>query len=215
MDLQHKIGPLPLWAWIGIAAVLGYVIIEKRKQAASAASVATVPSGASTEMSGIGTAATPAGSTTGFNSLGDWQASAASGAIGAGYNPSATETALANYASGQPLDPTQEGILNWILQNYGAPPGGAQPVIAATLPPPQAQPGSSESQTTNNPNALTGYTQVPNAQDLSVLRAENETIYGNIAGQPVAVLQGATPLPTFAPYQKTSGGNPPFYVKTG
>ena len=176
MDLQRKIGPLPLWAWIGIAAVVGYVVYEKRKQSAAAAAVpATVPSTLSTELSGLGSAASPAGSGSGFSSLGDWQSAAASGAIGAGYNPSATETALANYASGQPLSTSQEGILNWVLQHYGPAPGGAQPVIAGMLPPPQGT--GSEAATTNQPK----YISISQPESVTLERA-GYSVYGEAPG---------------------------------
>ena len=132
MDLNRKLGPLPVWAWALIGVGVGYYFVKK-KQAATAASQATlspvVEAGPATINAGTGGVATPSQS--------DWQTQAANGAIAAGYNPSQVENALSSFSTGQPLDQTQEGILNWILQNYGSPPSGVSPVVAGALPPPQ------------------------------------------------------------------------------
>jgi hypothetical protein len=44
--LKGKIGPLPMWAWLGIITALGlgyYLLVAKKKSAAAAAATATTP----------------------------------------------------------------------------------------------------------------------------------------------------------------------------
>lgn len=145
-DLSAKMGLLPVWAWAVLGVAVGYYLYKKMQTSTSAGTTAaTAPSSADTATTqpyytlGGGTGATGtatgAGATTANTApqtLGEWESTAASGAIAAGYNPSQVETALANFGSGQPVDSTGESILNWALSQYGSPPSGVMPVLTST-----------------------------------------------------------------------------------
>lgn len=189
--LTRKLGPLPVWAWALVGVAVGYYIYKKRQSSAAAASQATLSSTPATTASGAAPASVMTTSTPETQAA--WQQSAAQGAITAGYNPSAVENALANWQNGQPLDSTQEGILNWILSKYGGPPNGVQPVYTGQTTPPVTAGGTGSQgggyYPTPNPIPATPpatlaqapqspYTHIGTEQAGSVLAASGATIYG-------------------------------------
>lgn len=141
--MSKKLGPLPIWAWALIGVAVGYYIYKKQQASAAAtASQATLTSTPATTTSGAAPSSTLSAAAANPDTQTAWTSTAAQGAIGAGYAPTAVENALANWQNGQPLDSTQEGVLNWILKNYGSPPNGVQPVYTGTLPSPSSGTGA-------------------------------------------------------------------------
>jgi len=68
---------------------------------------------------------------TGFATDADWDQAATAGLAQIGYTESAVSSALGRYLAGLSLDPTQQNIVNVALGEFGPPPTGALPIIAA------------------------------------------------------------------------------------
>lgn len=132
LDLTRKIGPLPLWAWLGIGAAIGYYIY-KRNQSAQATAAAVAGGGqqaaADTQSTLSPSGLTGSGPGVQYASNADWATAASDAAINAGFNPSEVENAVSNYLDGSTQDSQGEAILNWILQNFGSPPSGPSAVV--------------------------------------------------------------------------------------
>jgi len=163
LDLQAKLGPLPVWTWaIGISGVgfIGYRWYQNKSAAAqasaeTAAQVATNQYGAtaddSVDTSGemadgtfpnggesdIWPGDTPGtGTGSSYTSNLQWQSVVGQSLIASGkWGATDVYNALSNFLNGIPLSQTQEDIINTALSEFGQPPEGAGPITVNQTPP--------------------------------------------------------------------------------
>lgn len=202
LDLTRKIGPLPLWAWLGIGAAIGYYIY-KRNQTAQA-TAAAVAGGSQQAAADTQTTLSPSGLTGGgpgmqYASNADWATAAADAAIQAGFNPTEVENAISNFLSGSTQDSQGEAILNWILQNFGSPPSGPSAVVGGGVnggsgqPEPTSGVGSQfEPINYDVANALIHLTAAQKAE----LTAKPPSEWGNVPGINYNIVEYLTALPS-------------------
>jgi len=81
----------------------------------------------------VGALGTTLGATSGggYASNADWDQAVTAGLSSIGYSETAVSSALGRYLSGLSLTPDQQNIVNTALGEYGNPPSGALPIIAA------------------------------------------------------------------------------------
>lgn len=179
--LKHKVGPLPLGAYI-VAFVVIYLVLEQRKKKSTpnagqqtdsagnvgaidpqtgyvagstqdAAALAQQNAGSLGSSSGSGS--TVAGQYTDNSS---WARAAINLLVGAGIDPTEANSAIEQYISSQQLTPQQQADVNFAIQSLGAPPDPPQPGGAPT---PIVKPPSPTTVYATNPPtglAVTGVT---------------------------------------------------------
>lgn len=208
-SLNHKLGPLPVWAW-GLAGGLLFGVVyylHKKKADAAAASASQLANqsaftslGSSSNGGDAGELATTGGSSglggsaTG-TSLAQWAANAVNWLIGQGANPSDATNALSAYINGQTLTPDQSTLVNQALSNFGAPPSGILPV-------------NTQDNTTGDPNSVPGtfvtYTRDASTGGIYGVKADGTQVLLSPAeyaalGNPAFTQYGTAPTPAAAP----------------
>lgn len=155
-SLGNKIGPIPVYAWIGIgvAGIYGYTKFRSRGTSAASSSDSPVsdtstasaeqygsadgsagnPGSASVVSSGAIPSDTPSTPTTNE----EWGRIVTDWLISHGRNPADVSNAITNYLAGKPLTTIQQAIVNIAIQAYGVPPTGAIPIVAVPKPGPPA-----------------------------------------------------------------------------
>jgi hypothetical protein len=160
--LTHKLGPLPVWAWAAVlvGVVIVYKVIKSRQSASSTAS-GTVggannanslfgTEGFSVNSAGqvvdnatgdiLGGSQNISGGSAGSVSSGaQWFTTAQQTLFNLGYDSSAVDQALQDYAAGNPLPQNEYGIIEAAIRLTGNPPTGiALPELSSTPAPPAA-----------------------------------------------------------------------------
>lgn len=166
-DLAQKVGPLPLWAWLGAGIAIWWYLQRKQTAASSASApnqqtdpagnVGTIDlstgyvSGSPEDLAalaannaGTSSSGTSAGtnSTTGGQKYADnntWGIAAVNYLVGLGIDAVTANQAVQNYLSSQPLTTAEQGDINLAITALGAPPSLPGPV--STSPPPVTTPG--------------------------------------------------------------------------
>ncbi len=171
VELARKVGPLPIGAWLAIAAVgVAAAIVIRRRMTASAA-VADVPAvvGPDGEPLPAGTTVpyTPGGFivgggpgvATGNTGQGaitdpfapdepaapltneDWAVAAQRFLIARNYQPTIVADGLSRYLSGIPVSTQQQSMIDLAMQAIGPPPRPVPPPTVAPAPEPTPSPG--------------------------------------------------------------------------
>lgn len=163
-SLGTKVGPLPVWAWAGMAAagVSAAILIRRRMRGGSTPDAEAPEPGIEVDGSStpspflpggfvIGGGATQATGSTGpadtptaperprTNS--DWQIDAQRFLIGRGYQGTVVTDALARFLSGRPLTPQGAAIIDAAIAAVGAPPQPVPPPTVSPTPEPVPSPG--------------------------------------------------------------------------
>lgn len=169
--LGQKVGPLPLYAWVGAFIVIWWYF-QKKGSASTPSGQATDPAGNTGTIDpstgfvygspqdqaalagqsvgagggdGSPTSGTsgPGGSTIGGNYPDNqsWGRAAINYLVGLGVDPTASNEAIQQYLSSQSLTPSQQGEVNLAIQALGAPPTPPGPV-GVTPPPVVTPPGT-------------------------------------------------------------------------
>lgn len=176
---KQKVGPLPLYLWIGAGLLLWWYV--RRNQAASTAAGAngsqTDPAGNTgtidpstgyvygtpedtaalanqdTGSSGTGSSGT-SGSTTGgtYATNSAWEEAAINYLVGIGVDPTEANAAIAQYLSSQQLTTQQQADVNEAIQQLGAPPQPPNPQNPTQIVSP---PSPGPTYATNPPTGLT------------------------------------------------------------
>lgn len=163
--LTQKVGPLPLYAWVGAFIVIWWYFQKKNtKTTGTAPNQQTDPAGnvgsidpstgyvygspedqaalasQNTGASGTNTSSGASGSTTGgqYPDNISWGRAAINYLVGLGVDPSSANEAIQQYLSSQPLTVQQQGEVNEAIQALGAPPSPPGPT--GTPPPPVVTP---------------------------------------------------------------------------
>lgn len=158
-SLGNKLGPLPVYAWIGIgvAGVYGYSRFRSRGASSSASSDSPVSdtSSASAEQYGsvdgsagnagntsvVSSGAIPSDTPSTPTTNEEWGRIVSDWLISHGRNPADVTNAISNYLAGKSLTTVQKAIVDIAIQAYGVPPTGAVPVISTPTPKPVPKPG--------------------------------------------------------------------------
>jgi hypothetical protein len=146
--LTRKIGPLPVWGWVGAVALgLGYGYYRRTHPKAAGAPdlISTTPdNGFGTTVPGVGAGAvgtapstTPATPTDNQS----WSVLAQSRLIALGYNPGAVSDALGLWLSGSVLTAQQAAIRDEAIRVAGPPPEPVPPAVTQTPAPGPILPG--------------------------------------------------------------------------
>lgn len=161
-SLGNKVGPLPVWAWAGMAAAGVSAAILIRRRLANRGTVDAPPAepGLDAEAAPspflpggfvIGGGPTQATGNTGpvepppaperprTNS--DWQIDAQRFLIGRGYQGTVVTDALARFLSGRALTPQGSAIIDAAIAAVGAPPQPVPPPVVSPTPEPVGSPG--------------------------------------------------------------------------
>lgn len=175
--LMKKVGPLPLAAWIAIAAVIvwytrqkstgsagqatdaagnvgtinpatGYVYGSAEDVAAGAGSGSLSGSLGGSSDSGTG-GSTVAGSYADNNA---WAVAAINYLVSIGVDATSANTAITQFLGSQQLTPAQQADVNLVIQRLGAPPSPPEPGGSA---PPIVNPPSASTYATNPPTGFT------------------------------------------------------------
>lgn len=159
-SLGNKLGPLPVYAWVGIgvAGVYGFVKFRSRGTNAAASDSATVSDTSSASAEQYGSADGSAGNAgnTSVVSSGtipsdnpstpttneEWSRIVSDWLISHGRNPADVQNAITSYLAGKPLTTIQQAIVNIAIQAYGVPPTGPIAVVAVPKPAPPAGGGT-------------------------------------------------------------------------
>jgi hypothetical protein len=159
----HKLGPLPVWGWVAVlvGVVIVYKIIKDRNAAASSTASGTVggannanslfgTEGFSVNSAGqvvdnatgdiLGGSEGLAGGSAGSVSTGAaWFTTAQQTLFNLGYDSTAVDQALQDYAAGNPLPQNEYGIVEAAIRLTGNPPSGiALPELQTTPAAPAA-----------------------------------------------------------------------------
>lgn len=146
--LAEKIGPLPLFAYVGIG-VVGILVYHKYH--ASAGSNSTAPTGAgTTDASGVSDGAIdpstgtvgwsaqfsppPAGGQSITSNL-EWSIAGADYLAGLGTSPQLANSAVNAYVNGEPTTPAQQSLIDQIIQYLGNAPEGVIGFINSPVTP--------------------------------------------------------------------------------
>lgn len=134
--LTRKVGPLPLWGWLGVVGATAYVVIKRRKSTTAAtpdqvtyaqqAQIPTVGNAAGAGASPIVTGGAAAPTTNDA-----WRSLAVTTLVAKGYSPLAVDTAMARYLGGIPLDSSQRALIDIALATVGTPPNPPPPAQSA------------------------------------------------------------------------------------
>ncbi len=161
-SLGNKVGPLPVWAWAGMAAagVSAAILIRRRYRTGPAVVAPAAEPGVEVEGSPspflpggfvIGGGPTGATGNTGptdppasparprTNS--DWQQDAQRFLIGRGYQGTVVTDALARFLSGRSLTQQGAAIIDAAIAAVGAPPQPVPPPVISPAPEPLPSPG--------------------------------------------------------------------------
>lgn len=166
--LGHRIGPLPVWAWVAVVvgAVLLYKVLKGNSASSSTTASGTVGAtngasslfgseGFSSNSAGevidnatgdiLGTfgGSTGSGSTSSTGTFEGWTTSAQQALFNLGYDNTAVDQALQDYASGQQLPQNEYGIIEAAINLIGNPPSSValpqlQPPAAPAAPAPSS-----------------------------------------------------------------------------
>lgn len=149
--LTEKVGPLPVWAWMGAAGVI-YLYLRKKNTAAPTGPTAVTPSGTVGTTGGIGSSDMSGGGgggsggdtgTSGSTTAGQyatndaWGRAAVNLLVGRGIDPTVANSAITQFLASQPLTTDQQADVNLAIQTLGAPPTLPQP---GNAPPPVTTP---------------------------------------------------------------------------
>lgn len=166
-DLSQKVGPLPLWAWLGAGGVIFWYFQRQQKSSTSASTgknQQTDPAGnvgsidpstgyvygtpedqAALAQQNAGSASTGTSSgtnaTTGAQTYADnntWGIAAINYLVGLGIDATTANQAIQQYLSSQSLTTAEQGDVNLAIQRLGPPPSLPGPVT--TSPPPVTTP---------------------------------------------------------------------------
>ena len=150
--LTHKLGPLPVWGWfaVGLVTYLLYKHFKGSSSSTTTVPIGTVTSGTGALIGGDGTTGTT--STTATTTTGaDWISQAYQALQNLGYDNNTINDALQKYASGQPLNPTEYGIVEAAIKLIGAAPSALGNPTEATNGGPSG--GGSGGGKVNNPTS--------------------------------------------------------------
>lgn len=181
--LTHKLGPLPMWAWIA-AGVVGYLYYENRKTASTTATAATNqqtdPAGnigsidpatgyvygtpedlAALAANNAGTSSDSGsagqGATTGGQMYADnnsWGIAAVNFLVGLGVDATTANQAIQLYLTSQPLTTAQQADVNLAIAKLGPPPSLPGPTTS-NPPPVTTPPGGTTTVTVPKVTGLT------------------------------------------------------------
>jgi hypothetical protein len=155
-----KAGPLPVWAWVGIAGGgIGFFYLRKKNtvQAPTAADVAgSSDTGFGTTTQGVGgqSATVNGGTTTVTTAPADnqsWSVKAQNMLIAQGFDPATVALALSNYLGGNNLTPQQQAIVSEALRDAGPTPEPVPPPVTAAPTPTPITPTSPTPTSTYSP----------------------------------------------------------------
>lgn len=160
-DLTQKLGPLPVWAWLGAGAAIWWYLQRQqtaKTSASQAANQQTDPAGnigtidpstgyvygtpedlaaLAANNAGSTSTGTSAGTnaTTGAQSYADnnsWGIAAVNYLVALGIDGTTANQAIQNYLSSQPLTTAEQGDVNLAIQHLGAPPSLPGPTSTTT-----------------------------------------------------------------------------------
>jgi hypothetical protein len=164
--LTEKVGPLPIWAWMGAAGAI-YLYLKKKNAAAAMTPTALTPSGTVGTTGGIGSSDMSGGG--GGGSTGDtgssggtvagqyatndaWGRAAVNYLVGIGVDPTSANSAITQFLASQQLSTDQQGQVNLAIQALGAPP--TLPTPGTAPPPVSSAPGTGTVYASNPPTGL-------------------------------------------------------------
>lgn len=180
--LKQKVGPLPLWAWLGLGGVVWWYVQKSSatKSGATAtnqqtdpagnvgtidpatgyvdgtpedlASLAAQNSGSSSPTTGAGSGATSGAQTYADNNA--WGIAAVNYLVGIGIDAVTANQAVQNFLSSQPLTTSEQGDVNLAITALGPPPTLPGPV--QTNPNPVTTTGSGTGTGTTSGGTSTG-----------------------------------------------------------
>lgn len=117
LDLKRKVGPLPLWGWLGLGGVAGLYLYERNKTTASTSSTAATP------------AATDSGTVAPDQGAGDWSGLGGGGGI---TSPPDQGSPSTGGGSSQPDYSGALAALTAAIQGLGAAPASGVPNTPAS-----------------------------------------------------------------------------------
>jgi hypothetical protein len=179
---QRKVGPLPLYAWLGIAvALVAGVAWYRRRQGRGPADAPTEPEGDPVATAPANPVLTTGGFTVGAAAGStssappsspnwsapvartnyDWRQAAESYAIAANFSPTLAATAINKYLSGQGLTVQERAVVDNVLRNVGPTPEPVPPPFNEPTPDP-GNSGAPPSEVGDSaPSAPATWRQVP------------------------------------------------------
>jgi hypothetical protein len=197
--LGKKVGPLPLGAWIAIAAVIFYVVYKRNNSSTGTAGQQTDPAGNVGTINPAtgyvyGSAEDQAASSSGSSSLGSssdsgsggstvagqyadnnaWAVAAINYLVSIGVDATSANTAITQFLASQQLTTQQQGEVNLAIQRLGAPPSPPEPGGST---PPVVTPPSSSTYATNPPTGFTTTTKTTSTVGLKWNAAVNAKGY--------------------------------------
>lgn len=151
--LGKKLGPLPVWAWAALIAILAWAVYLRTRSARVAPSAQYVTD-VVPDSTGI-TGAGPAPNTNTYDGVnltsngrplvsdnGSWAAQVSNELIASGkWTATIVSNALDKYLSGKPVTEQEAALINIGIQKYGQPPSGVLPInVQKDAPAPKAAP---------------------------------------------------------------------------
>lgn len=141
--LTKKLGPLPGWAWVAVAAG-GYflyrrihpALVSAPVQASTNAGTATPDvTGSSYGIMGSGSVpnALP-GASAAATTNAQWGSLVSDSLIANGGNPADVSNAINDYLNGRPLNTVEQAVINQAIRGFGEPPEGVLKITAAPTP---------------------------------------------------------------------------------
>lgn len=131
LDLGHKVGPLPLGAWIAVVAGGVGVAVYRSRQSAAAAAAAADPLTNTSGDPGVGTGAvggyvdnttTAPPAPNAITDNASWAVQATNYLIAQNYDPALSDSAVRKYLASAPLSVTEYALIKVVLLKFGVPP---------------------------------------------------------------------------------------------
>lgn len=188
MPLAEKIGPLPVYAYVGIG-VLGVLIYHRYHSASGASNAVSDTADTSGDSSlayggttsGTGTVnipgqySAPVPDSVSYASNQEWAIGAADYLTGLGNSPQDVNAAINSYVSGQPLITSARNLVSQAIEHLGNAPDGPINLISAVPAPPVTAP--------TPPKAPAVAVKKPTAQQIAANKA-HATHVANMKAHP-------------------------------
>lgn len=214
--LTKKLGPLPVAAWIVIAAVIFYYVSQRKgsgsggQETDPAGNVGEInPAtgyvyGSAEDRAAAGQASSGLGtdtdSGTGGSTVGGvyadnnaWAVAAINYLVSIGIDAVSANAAITSYLSSQTLTTQQQAIVNMAIQRLNSPPSPPEP---GTSVPPVVTPPNSSTYATNPPTGFTAGGATPNSITTKWNKSVNATSYTLSWGTTSAATDGKTTVST-------------------
>jgi hypothetical protein len=180
--LMQKVGPLPMFVWLGFGLVVWYYIQNKNKASSTATTTSAIDpstgvpysqeigaygqqvSDLQSQVDGTpGSQSTTAGQ---YQDNSSWSVAAINYLVAQGVDPTQANQAVEQFLSGQTLTTQQQADVNLAIQGIGAPPSPPGP--SSTNPGQVITPPSTTTPSTPKPTTTPAVTQYPPPSGLKV-----------------------------------------------